>query len=176
MSKAIKLYRVIGALIVLMCADVQADEADAGGVCPEHRDVQTAPASYLARRNPLPDTPEHVAAGERLYEHDARPVPCMSCHGVLGDGQGPAAVNLTPKPRNFRCHANMAELPDGQLFWVIEQGSIESHHPAHQGAQYLGRPGRSQRMSPMRAYGEHLTEEEIWQLILYIRLLANPEG
>ena len=37
-----------------------------------------------------------VAAGRAVYEQQ-----CAACHGVTGDGNGPAAVWLYPKPRNF---------------------------------------------------------------------------
>ncbi|MEK7433387.1 MAG: c-type cytochrome [Cyanobacteriota bacterium] len=37
-----------------------------------------------------------VAEGKPVYEAN-----CAGCHGVAGDGAGPAAAALTPKPRNF---------------------------------------------------------------------------
>lgn len=47
---------------------------------------------------PIP-APAHegLALGKQLYERH-----CLSCHGETGDGKGPAAVFLYPKPRNFR--------------------------------------------------------------------------
>lgn len=44
--------------------------------------------------------PQAVASltpGQKLYAQH-----CAGCHGTLGDGQGPAAAFLFPKPRNFR--------------------------------------------------------------------------
>jgi len=41
-------------------------------------------------------TPELIAKGKSLFA-----VNCASCHGVGGFGDGPAAVALNPKPRNF---------------------------------------------------------------------------
>lgn len=41
-------------------------------------------------------TPELTARGKTLYETN-----CGACHGEKGDGKGPAAAALTPKPRNF---------------------------------------------------------------------------
>lgn len=37
-----------------------------------------------------------IAEGKGTYEAN-----CAGCHGVAGDGAGPAAAALTPKPRNF---------------------------------------------------------------------------
>jgi mono/diheme cytochrome c family protein len=48
----------------------------------------------------LGGTPEQQAAllhGQQVYE--AR---CQACHGVSGDGAGPAAEYLTPRPRDYR--------------------------------------------------------------------------
>jgi len=44
----------------------------------------------------LKPTPELIAKGKSLFA-----VNCASCHGANGFGDGPAAVALNPKPRNF---------------------------------------------------------------------------
>jgi mono/diheme cytochrome c family protein len=44
----------------------------------------------------LKSTPELIAKGKSLYA-----VNCASCHGPQGFGDGPAAVALNPKPRNY---------------------------------------------------------------------------
>lgn len=44
----------------------------------------------------LKPTPELTAKGKSLFA-----VNCASCHGANGFGDGPAAVALNPKPRNF---------------------------------------------------------------------------
>lgn len=38
-----------------------------------------------------------ATAGKRVYDAN-----CTACHGAAGDGNGPAAIALTPKPRSFR--------------------------------------------------------------------------
>lgn len=139
--------------------------------CPQPRTTERAPDSYYVRVNPLPATAEHLERGRRLYEHDAKPN-CRQCHGAKGEGNGPAAVALEPPPRNFTCTVTMGTIPDGQLFWVIEQGSGDFHLPSRQGAQQVERPARGRPKTAMRGYGDHLTETDIWQLVLYIRTLA----
>ena len=37
-----------------------------------------------------------LEAGKKVYEQH-----CIQCHGEKGDGQGPAAVHLQPRPRDF---------------------------------------------------------------------------
>lgn len=121
------------------------------GVCPQPRKTQKAPAAFLEMKSPLSATPAHVAAGKKLFQETAKPLACMNCHGTQGDGMGPAAMGLTPPPRNFTCGHTIRDIPDGQLFWIIKNGS----------------PGTG--MMPFAG----LSDEEIWQLIHYLRSLAR---
>ena len=140
--------------------------------CPQARQTQQAPDSYLALTNPLPRNEQHIIRGRMLYEAQREPAACAACHGADGRG-GPAGAGLVPPPRNLACGATMNPLPDGQLYWVIERGSGAFHDPATQGAQQIGRPGRRDATS-MQPFGEQLSETEIWQLVTYIRTLAEP--
>lgn len=150
-----------------------ADPADA---CPQPRETERAPDSYFMRVNPLPRTAANLELGRRLYEREARPEPCASCHGVRGNDAGARGQQLVPAPRNFACAATMANITDGQMYWVIQNGSGELHLPARQGAQQIERPGRRTRFTAMRAYREYLSDAETWQLILYIRSLAQSDA
>lgn len=40
---------------------------------------------------------EHLKRGARVYQRN-----CQQCHGVSGDGNGPAAEYLVPRPRDYR--------------------------------------------------------------------------
>ncbi len=44
----------------------------------------------------LNSTPQQIEKGKVLFQQN-----CVACHGAEGKGDGPAAVALTPKPRNF---------------------------------------------------------------------------
>ncbi|MEM9660577.1 MAG: c-type cytochrome, partial [Planctomycetota bacterium] len=71
-----------------------------------YQDLQQQSAKVLERRAGRPDAPllignphvdpEHLKRGYRLYAQF-----CTMCHGVNGDGQGPVAPYLNPKPRNY---------------------------------------------------------------------------
>jgi len=139
--------------------------------CPQTRQTEQAPDTYLALTNPLPPSEQNIARGRLLYEAPRSPTSCAVCHGDDGRG-GPAGESLVPPPRNLACAETMNPLPDGQLYWVIERGSGAFHDPATQGAQQIERPGRRSATS-MQPFGEQLSETEIWQLVTYMRTLAE---
>jgi len=81
---------------------------------------QTLSASVMT----LPSTPDHVARGKEVYERR-----CVGCHGEKGDGNGPAATFLDPRPRNFTLGAfkfrttPSGSLPtDGDLYRTLTRG------------------------------------------------------
>lgn len=126
--------------------------AGAGAACPQPRQTATAPADVAAQRNPLPPTWRTRRAGKALYHADNGNTPsCATCHGRRGDGDGVLAGQFTPPPRNFTCTAQLAPLSDGQLFWVIREGSPGTSMPAHPA----------------------LSAEQAWQLVTYIRGFAE---
>ena len=54
---------------------------------------------------------EGAATGQKVYE-----LHCAACHGASGDGNGPAAVWLYPKPRNFSAGLfKVQSTPPGEL-------------------------------------------------------------
>ena len=52
-----------------------------------------APASEKTKKNPLASDKKTIDQGEKVAK-----INCVSCHGPLGKGNGPAAVALNPKP------------------------------------------------------------------------------
>jgi mono/diheme cytochrome c family protein len=56
----------------------------------------TQPAATVDLATLLKPTPELIAKGKTLFA-----VNCASCHGADGYGNGPAAIALNPKPRNY---------------------------------------------------------------------------
>ncbi len=127
------------------------EEWESRGVCPQPRQTLKAPERYLKMKNPLPASTDNVVAGQTLFQVDAQPHACRVCHGVSGDGLGILFKQVHPKPRNFTCYQVMDNLPDGQLFWVIQNGSKGTAMPAFQ----------------------DLSDKQIWQLILYLRSFSN---
>ena len=87
--------------------------------------------------------------GKSLYQKNM----CFTCHGTSGRGDGPAGLELNPRPRNFTTPRFHELRTDGELFWVIRNGS----------------PG-----TRMFSYSPSvITEDEAWKVIHYLRTLPN---
>ena len=97
-------------------------------------------------RNPLSSTPEATGKGRALFEGKAF---CKACHGADGKGLPKDLELKGPLPRNFTDKHWQAARTDGELFWILKNGS----------------PGTD--MAPFIPLV--LSEEEAWQVLLYIR-------
>jgi mono/diheme cytochrome c family protein len=102
-----------------------------------------APASEKSKKNPLPADKKAIEQGEKVAK-----INCVSCHGPLGKGNGPAAVALNPKPADWTSKRVQDE-PDGEIFWKITNG---------RGAMPSWR---------------HLPENDRWAVVRFIRTLAG---
>lgn len=87
--------------------------------------------------------------GEALYR-----LQCATCHGIKGDGFGPAANFVWPLPRDHTDAAYMNSRTDEQLFQAVHSGG-----PAVR---------RSRLMPP---WSDVFDETEIWSLVAYMRTL-----
>jgi mono/diheme cytochrome c family protein len=130
---------VLGGLL-LTCAAAAAQE----------HQIPTAPPEFLALENPIAKDEmdeKFLKKTARLYKRK-----CKSCHGIDGDGNGSKAELMQIKPAAFSAPGYLAGREDGQLYWILMNGS----------------PGTE--MEP-RGPGtrENLSEREIWSLIAYIR-------
>ena len=83
---------------------------------------------------------------------------CAPCHGILGDGQGPAARSISPKPRDFtagvfkfRTTPSGALPSDSDLFRTVSDGV----------------PG-----TWMPAWEELLSENQRWAVVAYLKTLV----
>ncbi|MDH3858495.1 MAG: cytochrome c, partial [Gammaproteobacteria bacterium] len=63
--------------------------------------------------------------GKALYLYN-----CATCHGEQGDGRGPRAYFINPKPRNFLHAASRASLNRPTLQRVIGKGKLRTEMPA----------------------------------------------
>lgn len=99
--------------------------------------------------NPLAATPENIHAGQRNFTSY-----CMVCHGLDGQNTGvPFADRMSP-PVPLLTSRDVQAYTDGQLHRIIQDGIAPSGMPASKNA---------------------FRDEEIWELVLFIRHLP-PKG
>ena len=135
---------MIGALLLI---DGLAWAADKGVLRPLVPKDQIEEARAVT--NPLPADEETIAKGKILYEGKAF---CKACHGPDGKGLGadiaPGSLK-GPLPRNFTNKKWQAARTEGELFWILKNGSKGTAM-----ASFI----------PLV-----LTEQEAWQVLRYVR-------
>ena len=105
--------------------------------------------------NPFPPTEETLETGKILFHGKAF---CVTCHGKDGKGLGGDIEPGTlkgPLPRDFTDKDWQAARTDGELFWILKNGSKDTAM-----ASFV----------PLV-----LTEEEAWQVLRYVRSLRAEE-
>lgn len=100
--------------------------------------------------NPLEVTDANVAKGKAIFLGKAF---CATCHGRDGRGLSDIQGLRGKLPRNFTDQIWQAARSDGELFWILKNGS----------------PGTD--MAPFIPLV--LTEEEAWQVLLFVRSLGK---
>lgn len=89
-------------------------------------------AAFACATAPSADRAESAAAPQRIL-----PGYCARCHGSQGRGDGPLAVNLTPRPRDFSDASWQASVSDERIAEVITKGGtvagLSPVMPAHAG-------------------------------------------
>ena len=81
-------------------------------------------AEAAAVKNPIPASSESASRGAAIFSQS-----CTACHGKTGEGDGPAAAGLNPKPADL--HADHVQgNSDGALFWIISHGREGTVMPA----------------------------------------------
>jgi mono/diheme cytochrome c family protein len=96
--------------------------------------------------NPIPATGENIEKGRALFHGKAF---CVTCHGRDGKGLGDIEGLRGKLPRDFTDKVWQAARTDGELLWILKNGS-----PGTDMASFV----------PLV-----LTEEEAWQVLLYVR-------
>ena len=148
-SMASTVVIMIGALVLIETLAWAADKAVLRPRVPKDQ-IEEA----RAVTNPLPANEEIVAKGKALYEGKAF---CKACHGPDGKGLGadiaPGSLK-GPLPRNFTDKKWQTARTDGELFWILKNGS---------------------KGTAMASFVPLvLTEEEAWQVLRYVRSFGQP--
>lgn len=118
--------------------------ADAGGL---HESGAHHHEGAAKLKNPVKPLPASVDAGKRLYTTQ-----CSTCHGPSGKGDGSMASAINPpKPSDLTDASWKHGAADGELFTVISDGATATS---------------------MRAYGQRMKPDDIWNVVNYLRTLA----
>lgn len=113
------------------------------------RDLPSPPVPFTARfeQNPIPESAQSLARGGAVFQAS-----CVVCHGPRGQGDGPAAFALTPRPVNLQLH--VPQHADGEINYFISDGVSGTAMPA---------------------WKTQLSAEDRWSLVHYLRALARGE-
>ena len=102
---------------------------------------ESVPAVAKIMVNPLGGDPADTAAGRNIFRQK-----CEICHGY--DGSGKTDVGAGQYPRPPALQANIAAMPDGEIFYHIRNGIRNTGMPAWS-----------------------MPDIQIWQLVAYLRHL-----
>lgn len=105
--------------------------------------------SYWLTKNPQPLTQQNLIRGKLVFQER-----CVGCHGVKGDGHGPARPFLMPTPFDFTNETKMmgpAASPGQMYHRILTAG-----------------PGTA-----MENFGTRLSVEDIWRVVLFLRTIPN---
>jgi mono/diheme cytochrome c family protein len=112
-------------------------------------ELPAVPTEYQGKTDPYTGDAAAISAGQQIFT-----TTCETCHGATGAGDGPAASALNPKPADLK--DLVKTLSDDYMFWRISEGGAFA--PFN---------------SAMPAQKNNLTEEQIWQVISYIKTLSK---
>ncbi len=119
------------------------------------------PEGFVKQGLPSPLPAEQIEAGKRVYF-----TKCVWCHGVEGAGDGPGAVRLWPRPRNFNAgtfkirHTASGQLPliDVDLLETVTHGLPGSAMPSWEGILT-----EQQRKDVLAFVTTQLVQDRSWQ-------------
>jgi mono/diheme cytochrome c family protein len=110
-----------------------------------HKTSWQVPADAKQLKNPVAATPANYNAAKPLYNEY-----CANCHGDAGKGDGSDAMMYDPAPSDLTDAPHMTKLTDGEIYYQITQGK-----------------------KPMPSFRNKLTEEQRWQLVIFVRTFSG---
>jgi mono/diheme cytochrome c family protein len=99
-----------------------------------------------SRKNPLPANAETLRGGLAHFREN-----CVICHGAPGVDPGEIGQGLNPGAPDLTLPRVQART-DGQLYWLVDEGI---------------------RMTGMPAFGPTHGENELWQIVAFLRHLPE---
>jgi len=139
--------------VLILCGAASADAVTAATVVASSGELVMSPTLAVPRSatttpNPYASDPASAQRGQAIYQQN-----CAACHGLNGDGNGPAIAGLRIKPPTFRNPQHfLAPGMDGAHFWVIQHGDGKT--------------------AGMPAWQDRLTEQQMWDALDYVKQIA----
>jgi cytochrome c oxidase cbb3-type subunit II len=106
--------------------------------------------SYWLSANPLPVTEANLLRGKEVFLQR-----CVGCHGINGDGKGPGASFMSPSPADFTSADDACcggDTGPGDFYYRILRGW----------------PGTA-----MENFGDRLSVDDIWRVVLFVKTIPN---
>ncbi len=106
--------------------------------------------SYWLSGDPLPVTTANLLRGKEVFLDR-----CVGCHGLKGDGKGPGARFLSPPPADFTDKDDACcggDTGPGDFYYRILRG-------------WTG--------TAMENFGERMSVDDIWRVVLFVKTIPN---
>lgn len=118
------------------------------GLAAFHRTPWVVPPDAKARKNPLNARDVNLNTVKQVYIDR-----CSNCHGDTGKGDGSEAMMYDPTPSDLTDPVRMGKLTDGEIYYQITEGR-----------------------KPMPSFKKKLTEEQRWQMVIFVRSLGGSSA
>jgi cytochrome c oxidase cbb3-type subunit 2 len=105
---------------------------------------------YWLSSDPLPVTEDNLIRGKEVFLSR-----CVGCHGTKGDGKGPAANFMSPPPADFTDKDDACcggDTGPGDFYYRILRG-------------WTG--------TAMENFGDRLSVNDIWRVVLFVKTIPN---
>src|SRR5438477_5865307 len=127
-----------------------ADRKVPAGQLEEAPNLSQIDRSYWLAGDPLPVTEGNLLRGKQVFLER-----CVGCHGPKGNGKGPAASFMAPPPADFTSADDACcggDTGPGDFYYRILRGW----------------PGTA-----MENFGERLSVDDIWRVVLFLKTIPN---
>jgi mono/diheme cytochrome c family protein len=104
------------------------------------------PEEVKRLKNPFAPSESTLKVARGIYVEE-----CAQCHGERGKGDGPEAAMHDPPPSDITDVKHMNTVTDGEIFYQISEGR-----------------------KPMPSFKKRLTEDQRWELVLFVRSFSTP--
>jgi mono/diheme cytochrome c family protein len=129
---------------------LQTEKEPPKGQLEEAPNLSQIERGYWLSGNPLPVTQQNLMRGKEVFLDR-----CVGCHGLAGDGKGPGARFLSPPPADFTSADDACcggDTGPGDFYYRILRG-------------WTG--------TAMENFGDRLSVNDIWRVVLFLKTIPN---